>query len=123
MHALIVDDARVMRLLLSKILKSLGFEVTEAANGREGLELLECRGATDVALVDCNMPEMDGYAFVDALRSRPKFQALPVLMVTAEEGPAQAARVAQAGAQGFVPKPFTESEMVAKLHQIGVLGR
>src|SRR3982751_4557510 len=100
MRALIVDDARAMRLILRQILHKLGFEVAEAAHGREALDRLRQRdvGAPDVVLVDCQMPEMDGFALVEAVRADPDLRGLRVIMVTGEEEAAQAARALAAGA-------------------------
>ena len=70
MHALIVDDSTTMRMILKAHLKKLGFEVTEAVNGRDALDRLKAMATADLVMVDWNMPVMDGLAFVRAVRDR-----------------------------------------------------
>jgi two-component system chemotaxis response regulator CheY len=121
MRALIVDDSKIMRRVLAAVLKQIGFEVAEASNGREGLDLLEDPGALDLALVDWNMPIMDGLAFVHAVRSEPRFRALPLVMVTTESDPGQVAKALEAGANEYVMKPFTKEVIVEKLNLLGLV--
>ncbi len=71
MKALVVDDSRVMRAILGRSLKTLGYAITEAGNGQEALAAVAASGPFDVALVDWNMPVMDGLAFVEAARATP----------------------------------------------------
>jgi two-component system chemotaxis response regulator CheY len=66
MKALVIDDSRAMRVLLGGVLKKLGYEVSEAGNGQEGLHVIREKGRPDVALVDWNMPVMGGFEFVKA---------------------------------------------------------
>ena len=87
MHALVVDDSRVMRRVVGRIVSTLGFDVLEAGNGREALEQVAAHGdAIWVALVDWNMPEMDGLEFVRRVRAVPGNEDLLVMMVTAQTG-------------------------------------
>jgi two-component system chemotaxis response regulator CheY len=120
MLALIVDDARVMRLLLRRALDSLGFSTQEAASGAEGLTLL-AQAVPDVVLVDCNMPDMHGFEFVRRLRSQPGLAELPVLMVSADVDSAQPQRVAEAGANGSLGKPFNQQSLRTALTDLGVM--
>jgi two-component system chemotaxis response regulator CheY len=120
MRALVIDDARAMRLILRQALQKLGLEVIEAGNGREGLEQLQRGSPPDVVLVDCQMPEMDGFAFIKAVRAAPPWQHLQVVMVTAEEDPAQAARALEVGANAYLVKPFNKDMIRAKLDQLGI---
>jgi two-component system chemotaxis response regulator CheY len=69
MRALVIDDSRAMRSILGRMLRELGFEVLEAGNGREAIACLEAPGGVDLALVDWNMPEMDGLEFVRQVRA------------------------------------------------------
>jgi two-component system chemotaxis response regulator CheY len=82
--ALVVDDSRAVRIILSRTLRELGFEVREAANGREALEVLAERAAVRLVLADWNMPEMNGVELVRRLRQDPDFASLVVVMVTTE---------------------------------------
>src|SRR3954466_10214314 len=98
MHALVVDDSKAVRSLLGRMLRQVGFEVAEAANGREGLERLRRPGRTDVALVDWNMPEMDGLEFVRTVRADPSLAGLRLMMVTTENELERVAVALEAGA-------------------------
>ena len=83
--ALVVDDSRAMRSILAKILARLGFEVLQAADGREAIAVLYAQPEPfDLVLSDWNMPEMDGLQFLKALRANPKFSEVIVVMVTTE---------------------------------------
>ncbi|MGC9669182.1 response regulator [Planosporangium sp. 12N6] len=122
MIALVIDDSRAMRLILSRITTQLGFEVWQAENGREALNLL---GASEtvptVALVDWNMPEMNGLEFVTAVRADPKYRAMTIMMVTTESEQSQIVRALAAGAHEYVIKPFTPDAIEEKLALLGVL--
>jgi two-component system chemotaxis response regulator CheY len=120
MNALVVDDARVMRMLLRQSLQKLGYTVAEAGNGREGLERLQQTGPPDVVLVDCNMPDMDGLAFVQAVRADARYTGLPLVMVTGEEDRIYVDRALAAGANGHVSKPFDQQTIIATLQRVGL---
>ncbi len=120
MHALIVDDSRAMRRILRSIVEPLGFEITEAGNGIEGLQQLVERPNTELALVDWNMPEMNGLEFVKAVRANPVYERIKLVMVTTETEPAKMARALMAGVDEFVMKPFTKDILLDKLQLIGV---
>ena len=95
MHALIVDDSTTMRMILKAHLKKLGFEVTEAVNGRDALDRLKAMATADLVMVDWNMPEMDGLAFVRAVRTEIAYAALPMMMVTTNTDRAHVSRSAR----------------------------
>ena len=120
MLALVIDDARTMRLLMRITLQKLGFQVTEAANGREGLERLDSGQRPDVVMVDWYMPEMDGAQFVQAVRSRPDLAGLRLVVVTAETDATELRKVTATGADGYVSKPFTPDVLRDRLGAIGV---
>jgi two-component system, chemotaxis family, chemotaxis protein CheY len=120
MRALVVDDSRVMRLIIGKIVKENGFEVVEAGNGQEALERLRATGSEiTLALVDWNMPVMDGLSFVQAARADAAFSSLRMIMVTTESGSEQVAQAIQAGADEYLMKPFTKESLRDKLALIG----
>ena len=120
--ALIVDDSRAMRMVLSRTLAQLGFQVEQAGNGQEALQLMERDGASvDFALVDWNMPEMSGLEFVEKLRACPAYSAVRLVMVTTETEISQMARALEAGADEYVMKPFTRDVIEDKLRLLGVL--
>src|SRR5690606_16651028 len=98
MIALVVDDSRATRTMLRGMLSKLGFDVVEAGHGVEALQRLETlEDEVSFALVDWNMPEMDGLELVKSLRSERRYAELPVMMVTAESDATQMARALMAG--------------------------
>ncbi len=121
MRALVIDDSSAMRRMIGRILKEIGFEVTEAENGSVGLRCLgEASGAMDIALVDWNMPIMNGFEFVQAVRSKPELDDLPLMMVTTETGTEFMEKALNAGADEYVMKPFTRTELISKLGLLGL---
>lgn len=120
MNALIIDDSRAMRRVLRRIVEPLGFAVTEAGDGQDGLNQLSEMDAVDLILVDWNMPVMNGIEFVQAVRSDTKRRDLKLVMVTTETEPMKMARALMAGVDEFVMKPFTSDILVDKLRLIGV---
>lgn len=120
MRALIIDDSRAMRTILSHIMKQLGFETTEAANGQEGLDRLRQFGRPDVAMVDWNMPVMSGYEFIQAVRADPGLRDLRLMMVTTETEIHQVTSALEVGVNEYVMKPFTREVIKEKLDLLGV---
>ncbi|MGE0810640.1 MAG: response regulator [Immundisolibacter sp.] len=121
MQALVIDDSRVMRKLLGGMLGQFGFEVAEAGNGVEGLQRLGAGPLPNVALVDWNMPEMDGVEMIRAVRGRRDWDQLRVLMVSSETSPGQVAQALAAGADEYLMKPFTADSLRAKLEMLGLV--
>lgn len=120
MKALIVDDSRAMRLLIGRILGQHDFAVVEVCNGREALDAMERTGPFDLALVDWNMPVMDGLEFVLAVRSDRRFDAMAIMMVTTESEEKQVERAISAGASEYLMKPFSPEIFAAKLVNLGL---
>ena len=120
MRALVIDDSRAIRLILSRTLQELGFETLEAGNGREALEVLEREGPVHLALVDWNMPVMDGLEFVQAARARPAWSSMRVMMVTTETEIERVVKALEAGADEYVMKPFTRDVIAEKLAILGL---
>ncbi|NYT68189.1 chemotaxis response regulator CheY [Pusillimonas noertemannii] len=115
---LVVDDFPTMRRIIKNLLKDLGFEnVDEAEDGVMGLEKLR-NNNFDLVVSDWNMPNMDGLAMLKIIRSEPGLAKLPVLMVTAEAKKENIIAAAQAGASGYVVKPFTAAVLEEKLNKI-----
>ncbi len=118
MKILIVDDFPTMRRIIKNLLKDLGFEnVDEAEDGAIGLEKLR-NGSFDFVVSDWNMPNMDGLTMLQQIRADPNLSSLPVLMVTAEAKKENIIAAAQAGASGYVVKPFTAATLEEKLNKI-----
>ncbi len=120
MRALIVDDSRAMRTILGQCLRSLGFGTVEAGDGSEGLARLQETGAPDLALVDWNMPVMDGIAFVRAVRRIPEYDAMKLMMVTTESEIRNVEVALREGADEYVMKPFTRDVIAQKLALMGL---
>jgi two-component system, chemotaxis family, chemotaxis protein CheY len=121
MRALIVDDSKAMRLMIGRIMGELGFETLEAPNGKEALVRVAAAAPLDVALVDWNMPEMNGFDFLCALRAGNVQARVPVIMVTTETETAQMVRALEAGANEYVMKPFTKDVLREKLDLLSIL--
>lgn len=122
MRALIIDDSKAMRSILGRMLRAQHFDVVEAANGREALEQLQGLGKIDLALVDWNMPEMDGIDFVRAVRAEHMYDGVLLVMVTTETEMDNVVRALAAGANEYVMKPFTQDVILEKLRIFGMTG-
>ncbi len=121
MQALVIDDSRVVRMLVGEILRNHGFGVAEAANGAEALCRLQDDPQIGLVLVDWNMPVMDGLEFIRAVRRSPIWDAVRIVMVTTETESEQIQKAMSAGANEYVMKPFTPEVLVAKLAMLNVL--
>jgi two-component system chemotaxis response regulator CheY len=119
--AMVVDDSQVIRLILRKILGKLGYEVLEAAHGRQAVAELERHPEVSLILVDWNMPEMNGLEFVKYLRARPGYSQVTLMMVTTETEIEQMVTALEAGANEYVMKPFTEEIITDKLRLLGLI--
>jgi len=119
-RALIVEDSCATRTILSQILRGLGFQVVEAGDGSEGLVRLEETGGADLALVDWNMPGMNGIDFVRAVRRRAAHDSMRMMMVTTETELESIARALEEGADEYVMKPFTREVIAQKLELMGL---
>jgi two-component system chemotaxis response regulator CheY len=120
MRALVIDDSKAMRAIISAMLKEIGFEVTEAKNGLEAIERLRETGPLEVALVDWNMPEMNGYEFVRSVRAQNVYDRMRLMMVTTETEMTQVEKALEAGANEYVMKPFTREVILEKLEILGM---
>jgi two-component system, chemotaxis family, chemotaxis protein CheY len=119
--ALVVDDSRAVRMIIARTLKEIGFEVCEAANGREALEVIEVHKSTvSLVLADWNMPEMNGLDLLKQLRRKPELSSLVVVMVTTETESGQMVTALEAGANEYIMKPFTKDVLVEKLELVGI---
>ncbi|GIX26295.1 chemotaxis response regulator CheY [Pelomicrobium sp. G1] len=115
---LVVDDFSTMRRIVKNLLKELGFNnVEEAEDGAEALAKLRA-GGFGFVISDWNMPNMDGLTLLKEVRADSRLKDLPVLMVTAEATKDNIIAAAQAGASGYVVKPFTAATLGEKLEKI-----
>ena len=120
--AMVIDDSRAIRMILANTLTELGYDVCQAANGKEALAVAEHeRENLSVILVDWNMPEMNGLDFVKNIRSDARFAAVPLMMVTTETEMEQVMTALAAGANEYVMKPFTKEIIADKLRLMGVV--
>ena len=118
-QALVVDDSKAVRMIVSRNLKELGYEVSSAADGAEALSMM--RDGISVVLVDWNMPRLNGLEFVKELRADPQYAAVKVVMVTTETEVEQMVKALAAGADEYVMKPFTKEILADKLRVLGLL--
>ena len=115
---LVVDDFSTMRRIVRNLLKELGFaNVDEAEDGAVALQKLKS-SPFDFVVTDWNMPNMDGLTLLQNIRRTPELKHLPVLMITAEAKKENIIAAAQAGASGYVVKPFTAVTLAEKLQKI-----
>ena len=120
-HAMVVDDSRAVRKLLAQTLRDMGYEVSEAENGRAALAALHARTEPiELILTDWNMPEMNGLELLKELRKGTEFRTVPVVMVTTETELEHMATALEAGATEYVMKPFTRDILADKLRLAGI---
>lgn len=118
-HCLVVDDSSVIRKVARRILEDLSFEISEAEDG--GAALDACRKhMPDAVLLDWNMPVMDGLGFVQAVRKRPEWRGISLMMVTTESEQDQIVRALAAGAHEYLIKPFAPEAFIEKLDFLGL---
>ncbi|MFZ0430498.1 MAG: response regulator [Acidobacteriota bacterium] len=120
LNILVVDDSATMRRMIIRTLHLSGLpveEIIEAANGREGLVAL-AKNRIDLALVDINMPEMNGKEMIDRIRQNPTFKDLPVVVVSTEGSTTRIASLLEGAAVGFVHKPFTPERLSQVVYEI-----
>ena len=114
---LAVDDSASMRHMVSVTLRGAGYEVIEAADGDEALEYAR-NNSVDLVLADVNMPRMDGITLVAELRALPNYHLTPLLLLTTESSPQSKQQGKQAGATGWMVKPFHPEQLLATLERV-----
>ena len=117
---LVVDDSSIIRKVARRILESLDFRVVEAENGEHAFAACQ-RKLPDAILLDWNMPKMDGYEFLRALRLLPGGDRPKIVFCTTENDVAHIARALQAGANEYIMKPFDKDIVQEKFQEIGLL--
>ena len=116
-RVLVIDDASLVRLYYRSALESAGFEVAEALNGLEALEAL-LGERFDLLIVDVNMPQMDGLTLVRNLRGLPNYKHTPLLVLTTENTPERKMEGREAGATGWLVKPFNPERLLATVSKV-----
>ena len=116
---LTVDDSRTIREMLRAALMDAGMEVMQAEDGVAGLEALDGAAARpDVIITDINMPRMDGFGFIEAVRGNNKHRAIPILVLTTESVDDKKDRARRAGASGWIIKPFDPVKLVTAINRV-----
>jgi type II secretory ATPase GspE/PulE/Tfp pilus assembly ATPase PilB-like protein/ActR/RegA family two-component response regulator len=116
-RVLVTDDEPITRMLLKLLLEREHFDVLEAANGQQAIEIA-VRERPDLLLIDLNMPEMDGYAAIARLRREFTLATLPIVVLTAEDGPGIEQRVLQLGADDYILKPFDPAVLLSRVNAV-----
>ncbi|MDF0600068.1 response regulator [Psychromarinibacter sp. C21-152] len=117
LKVLAIDDSRTMRDLLQVSLTESGFDITLAEDGIDGLDKLET-AEPDVVITDINMPRLDGFGVIEAVRARADHRATPILVLTTESSPEMKSRARTAGATGWIVKPFDDVALASAIHRV-----
>ena len=115
---LTVDDSPSMRLLLRSALVEQGYEVREAEDGIAALEWLATNDQPAIMITDINMPRLDGFGLIEKLREIPKHRDMPVLVLTTESSDQKKARAREAGATGWIVKPFDPEKLHSAIRRV-----
>lgn len=119
MKVMIIDDSTATRFILARMLKEIGCDSVQAANGKEAITCLAQNQDVALALVDWNMPVMNGLELVTYMRKQSQYDDVKVMMVTTETEMPQVVRAMEAGANEYVMKPFTKDVIVEKMQLLG----
>lgn len=114
---LVADDHPEMRQNLTRLLRLEGFDVLCSSNGRLALELIAKEGPFELALLDINMPEMDGLSVLQALRAQEQTRRLPVILITGEADVGSITRGKELGAQDYLCKPYKIAELMTRINR------
>lgn len=114
---LTVDDSASIRQMVSFTLKGAGYTVTEAVDGKQGLEKAKT-GKFDLVLTDQNMPNMDGLTLIKSLRALPAYRSVPILVLTTEAGDSMKSQGKAAGATGWLVKPFDPQKLIEVVRKV-----
>jgi two-component system chemotaxis response regulator CheY len=117
---LVVDDSSVIRKIASRILEEMNFQIIEAEDGAQALEACK-RELPDAVLLDWNMPVMDGFEFMVALRQLPGGDVPKVVFCTTENGIDHISKALHAGANEYIMKPFDKDIVAAKFQEVGLI--
>jgi two-component system chemotaxis response regulator CheY len=115
---LTVDDSPSMRMLLRAALTARGYTVADAEDGVAALEWLEANEAPSLVITDINMPRLDGFGLIEALRAKAEHRDRPILVLTTESSDEKKARARAAGATGWIVKPFDPEKLAAAVRRV-----
>ena len=116
---LAIDDSATIRALVTHTLSNAGFDVTTAVDGMDGVEIFQSR-RFDAVITDINMPNMDGFGVIEAIRQGEENRRVPILVLTTESGQRLKDRARDAGATGWIVKPFEDTGLVNVLKRVTV---
>jgi two-component system, chemotaxis family, chemotaxis protein CheY len=114
---LTIDDSRTMRDMLKIALVEAGYNVVQAEDGVHGLEVLQTM-TPDVIVTDINMPRMDGFGLIEAVRKEARYRGVPILVLTTESDTAKKLRAKEAGATGWIVKPFEPAKLISAIRRV-----
>lgn len=117
LRVLAVDDSFTMRELLRYVLTEAGFDVETAEDGQAAVEMLP-EAAPDVIVTDINMPRMDGFGFIEAVRGGAHSNRAPILVLSTEDADSMKQRARRIGATGWIVKPFNETSLIAAIRRV-----
>jgi two-component system, chemotaxis family, chemotaxis protein CheY len=115
---LVIDDSATVRQEVSEVLTKVGFEVLEASDGQIGADVIDKDSSISVVICDVNMPRMNGIEMLINVKRHAKNAALPILMLTTDGQPALIKKAKEAGARGWVVKPFNPVQLVAAVQKL-----
>lgn len=115
---MMVDDSPSMRMLLRAALLDLGYDVSVAEDGEAALARLDADETPDLLITDINMPRLDGFGLIAAVRETPALRDLPILVLTTESSAEKKARARAAGATGWIVKPFHPEKLAAAIRRV-----
>jgi len=118
LQILALDDSQTMRDMVRLTLAAAGFGTYLAEDGEHGLEILDEIDPPDAIVTDINMPRMDGFAFIQAVRAQENLRAIPILVLTTESAAEMKAKARDAGATGWIVKPFDPDKLVKALRMV-----
>jgi two-component system chemotaxis response regulator CheY len=116
--ALVVDDSPTMRQMVAFTLTNAGFTVVEAEDGKDAVNKVAAGGIMDIVVTDLNMPEMDGITLIKELRKLASFKFTPILMLTTEAAVEKKAAGKEAGATGWIVKPFNPEVLLKTIAKV-----
>lgn len=114
---LAIDDSRTIRSLVQKVMEDAGFQCALADDGVQGVQRFS-EDPPDVVITDINMPNMDGYGVISAIRGGTLRNNVPILVLTTESAPHLKARARDAGATGWIVKPFDDAAIVSVVRRV-----
>jgi len=117
LRVLTVDDSRTILAMLHHTLSNAGFEVLQAEDGKQGLDVLQTE-TVDVVITDINMPVMDGIEFIKHVRATGQHQSLPILILTTETSQDKRDQGKAAGGTGWIVKPFDPEKLISVIHRV-----